>query len=186
MVTPRAHAPHETISAVHVLALVRGLAEEATEPRTDRYRYFKSLLGAELHETAAIRCGLTEHTDGDLRATADGLDLYEPHLRHLPDMAANYWHDQPHAVTAVTEINHIYDRAATDTPNLTTSGPLVRHGGPQPEGDTAMAADAREWAGATEDRYDLHRFDEDRQARCNLAIRTYSRITDHDEFPSRT
>ncbi|MEI5032409.1 hypothetical protein RB201_04210 [Streptomyces sp. S1A(2023)] len=43
-----------------------------------------------------------------------------------------------------------------------------------------MTADAREWAGTTEDRYDLHRFNENQQAHCNPAIRT-SRITDHDE-----
>ncbi|MFB6665982.1 hypothetical protein [Streptomyces parvus] len=45
-----------------------------------------------------------------------------------------------------------------------------------------MTADAREWAGTTEDMYDLHRFNEDQQARCNPTIRTYSRITDRDEF----
>ncbi|WP_405506357.1 hypothetical protein OG323_06115 [Streptomyces cyaneofuscatus] len=45
-----------------------------------------------------------------------------------------------------------------------------------------MTADAREWAGTTEDMYDLHRFNDDQQAACNPAIRTYSRITDRDEF----
>ncbi len=96
---------------VHVLALVRGLVEEATDPPTDRYRYFKSLFGTGLHEAAAVQCGLAEHADGDLRATPAGLDLYERHLRHLPDMAANYWHEQPHVADAVTEIKRIYDRA---------------------------------------------------------------------------
>ncbi|WP_411143118.1 hypothetical protein [Streptomyces sp. x-80] len=113
----QAHAPHETISPVHILALVRGLVEEAADPHVDRYRYFKSLFGTELHEAAAIHCGLVEHTDGGLRATAAGLDLYERHLRHLPHMAANYWHDQhPHVADAVTEINRTYDQATTDTP----------------------------------------------------------------------
>ncbi|MGI5484964.1 hypothetical protein [Streptomyces lavendofoliae] len=113
---PRARAPHEAISPVHVLALVRGLVEKTAEPRADRYRYFKSLFGTDLHEAAAIRCGLVEHANGDLRATPAGLDLYERHLRHLPDMAANYWHDQPHVADAVTEINRIYDQATTETP----------------------------------------------------------------------
>ncbi|WP_331756137.1 hypothetical protein OH791_38920 (plasmid) [Streptomyces anulatus] len=113
---PRAHAPHVAISPVHVLALVRGLVEEAAEPRADRYRYFKSLFGTELHEAAAIRCGLVERASGDVRATPAGLDLYERHLRHLPDMAANYWQDQPHVADAVTEINRTYDQATTETP----------------------------------------------------------------------
>ncbi|MGW5986077.1 hypothetical protein OG944_38360 (plasmid) [Streptomyces anulatus] len=113
---PRAYAPHEAISPLHVLALVRGLVEEAAEPRADRYRYFKSLFGTELHEAAAIRCGLVERASGDLRATPPGLDLYERHLRHLPDMAANYWHDQPHVADAVKEINRTYDQATTETP----------------------------------------------------------------------
>ncbi|MFG3134535.1 hypothetical protein ACGFZU_43540 [Streptomyces tendae] len=95
---------------------MRGLVEEAAEPRADRYRYFKSLFGTELHEAAAIRCGLVEHANGDLRATSTGLDLYERHLRHLPDLAANYWHDQPHVADAVTELNYIYDQAETETP----------------------------------------------------------------------
>ena len=112
----RAHAPHEAISPVHVLALVRGLVEETVEPRADRYRYFKSLFGTDLHEAAAIRCGLVEHADGDLRPTPAGLDLYERHLRHLPNMAANYWHDQPHVVDAVAELNRTYDQATTKNP----------------------------------------------------------------------
>lgn len=95
---------------------MRGLVEEAAEPRADRYRYFKSLFGTELHEAAAIRCGLVERASGDLRATPAGLDLYERHLRHLPDMAANYWSDQPHVADAVTEINRTYDQAAMETP----------------------------------------------------------------------
>lgn len=111
----RAHAPHKAISPAHVLALVRGLVDAAADPRKDRYRYFKSLFGVELHEAAALRCGLVEHADGDLHVTAAGIDLYERHLCHLPDMAANYWHDQPHVTDAVTEINHAYDRATTDT-----------------------------------------------------------------------
>ncbi|MFJ4902904.1 hypothetical protein [Streptomyces sp. NPDC088727] len=41
---------------------------------------------------------------------------------------------------------------------------------------------AREWAGTTEDMYDLHRFGPKQVARCDPAIRTYSRITGHDEF----
>ncbi|MCX4554334.1 MULTISPECIES: hypothetical protein [unclassified Streptomyces] len=57
-----------------------------------------------------------EHTDGDLGATAAGLDLYERHLRHLPHTAANYWHDQPHVADAVAEINQTYDQATIDTP----------------------------------------------------------------------
>ncbi|MFD7861477.1 hypothetical protein [Streptomyces sp. NPDC059783] len=44
------------------------------------------------------------------------------------------------------------------------------------------ADDAREWAGTTDDMYDLHRFDASRQAFCDPAIRTCSRITDHDEL----
>ncbi|MFJ4094159.1 hypothetical protein ACIPYS_21475 [Kitasatospora sp. NPDC089913] len=111
----RARAPHEAISPVHVLALVRGLVEEAADSRADRHRYFKSLFGVELHEAAAVRCGLAEHTDGGLHVTAAGLDLHERHLRHLRDMAANYWHHQAHVADAVTEINHIYDQAAADT-----------------------------------------------------------------------
>lgn len=113
---PRAHAPHEAISPVHVLALVRGLVEATLESHADRYRYFKSLFGTDLHEAAAIRCGLVEHAEGDLRPTPAGLDLYERRLRHLPDMAANYWHDQPHVADAVTEINRTYDRATTEIP----------------------------------------------------------------------
>ncbi|MGW0673152.1 hypothetical protein [Streptomyces sp. NPDC002746] len=46
----------------------------------------------------------------------------------------------------------------------------------------AMTRSVREWAGTTEDMYDLHRFSEDRKARCNPTIRTHSRITDHDEI----
>ncbi|MFI9630579.1 hypothetical protein [Streptomyces sp. NPDC052042] len=42
--------------------------------------------------------------------------------------------------------------------------------------------DIREWAGTTEDMHELHRFDSDRQARCNPEIRTYSRMTDRVEF----
>ncbi|MFJ8763123.1 hypothetical protein [Streptomyces cyaneofuscatus] len=45
-----------------------------------------------------------------------------------------------------------------------------------------IADDVRKWAGTTEDMYDLHRFTRDQQARCNPTIRTYSRITDRDEF----
>jgi hypothetical protein len=89
--------------------------EEAADPHADRYRYFKSLFGVDLHEAAAIRCGLAEHADGDLHVTAAGLDLHERHLRHLPDTAANYWHDQAHVTDAVTEINRRYDQATTDT-----------------------------------------------------------------------
>ncbi|WP_282797873.1 hypothetical protein [Streptomyces sp. CC224B] len=44
----------------------------------------------------------------------------------------------------------------------------------------AVSAGPREWAGTTQDAYDLHRFTSDRRARCNTSIRTYSRITDHD------
>ncbi|MFD7161365.1 hypothetical protein ACFV9C_42735 [Kribbella sp. NPDC059898] len=80
-------SPHYAISPVHVLALVRGLAEEAASPDADRYRYFKSLLGSELHEAAAIRCGLVEH-HGDLRITLAGLAFYQRCLRHLPTTAA--------------------------------------------------------------------------------------------------
>ncbi|MGV9352260.1 hypothetical protein [Streptomyces misionensis] len=40
--------------------------------------------------------------------------------------------------------------------------------------------DVKEWAGTTEDMYDLHRFGPDQRARCNPAIRTHSRTTDHD------
>ncbi|WP_404950908.1 hypothetical protein HFP69_35865 [Streptomyces sp. ARC12] len=54
-----------------------------------------------------------ERASGDLRATPAGLDLYERHLRHLPD---NYWHDQPHVADAVTEINRTYGQATTETP----------------------------------------------------------------------
>ncbi|MFD3970187.1 hypothetical protein [Streptomyces cyaneofuscatus] len=44
-----------------------------------------------------------------------------------------------------------------------------------------MTADARAWAGTTEDTYDLHRFNENRQAGCHPRIRTHSRITERDE-----
>lgn len=38
--------------------------------------------------------------------------------------------------------------------------------------------DIREWAGTTEDMFDLHRFtSNNRRARCNPEIRTYSRNT---------
>ncbi|MEU1088951.1 hypothetical protein ABZ401_19310 [Streptomyces sp. NPDC005892] len=42
--------------------------------------------------------------------------------------------------------------------------------------------DQREWAGTTTDMYDLHRFGPERRALCNLTIRTYSSITDRDEY----
>ncbi|MYU24664.1 hypothetical protein [Streptomyces sp. SID8352] len=43
-------------------------------------------------------------------------------------------------------------------------------------------AEVPEWAGTTEDMYDLHRFGPDRRAACDPAIRTYSRITDRDAY----
>ncbi|MFI0742825.1 hypothetical protein ACH4PU_32790 [Streptomyces sp. NPDC021100] len=109
----RTPAPHESISPVHVLALVRGVIEEANDPHADRYRYFKSLFGIPLHEAAAIRCGLLEPEDRDPRVTAAGLDLYDRHLRYLPDMAANYWpgHSNPHITEAIAEVEHLYDQA---------------------------------------------------------------------------
>ncbi|WP_154080481.1 hypothetical protein [Streptomyces mobaraensis] len=42
--------------------------------------------------------------------------------------------------------------------------------------------DEREWAGTTEDRYALHRFGADQQARCDPSIRTYSAGTPRDAF----
>jgi hypothetical protein len=45
----------------------------------------------------------------------------------------------------------------------------------------AATNDVKEWAGTTEDMYDLHRFTPDRRARCRPGIRTYSRTTDHDD-----
>ncbi|MFF0190871.1 hypothetical protein [Streptomyces sp. NPDC005244] len=117
---PRTPASHDVISPVHILAVVRGLVEEARDPlHTDRYRYLKSLFGADLHEAAALRCGLVEQSDGDLRATATGADLYERHLRWLPNTPANYWHEKPnpHLTEAVAEIERLYDQAA-DTSTL--------------------------------------------------------------------
>ncbi|MFD6826465.1 hypothetical protein ACFWC5_39960 [Streptomyces sp. NPDC060085] len=107
------------ISPVHILAVTRGPVEEARDPlHTDRYRYLKSLFGADLHE-AAVRCGLVEQSDRDLRATATGADLYERHLRWLPNTAANYWHEKPnpHLTEAIAEIERLYDQA-TDTSTL--------------------------------------------------------------------
>ncbi|MEU9409874.1 hypothetical protein AB0E08_29875 [Streptomyces sp. NPDC048281] len=46
----------------------------------------------------------------------------------------------------------------------------------------AATVDAKEWAGTTEDMYDLHRFKPDRRARCNAEVRTYSRTTGHDAY----
>lgn len=40
----------------------------------------------------------------------------------------------------------------------------------------------KDWAGTTEDMYDLHRFPADKQALCNPAIRTYSSTRPDDEF----
>ncbi|MCX4750971.1 hypothetical protein OG455_41555 [Kitasatospora sp. NBC_01287] len=39
-----------------------------------------------------------------------------------------------------------------------------------------------DWAGTTEDMFDLHRFTHDKTALCNPTIRTYSSRTPHDQF----
>lgn len=44
------------------------------------------------------------------------------------------------------------------------------------------APESADWAGTTEDEYDLHRFPANKQALCDQTIRTYSMTTDHDEF----
>ena len=40
----------------------------------------------------------------------------------------------------------------------------------------------RDWAGTTEDMYDLHRFPADKRALCTPAIRTYSSTQPDDAF----
>jgi hypothetical protein len=40
----------------------------------------------------------------------------------------------------------------------------------------------RDWAGTTEDMYDLHRFPADKQALCNPTIRTHSSTQPDDKF----
>ncbi|AKZ60748.1 hypothetical protein SAM23877_p039 (plasmid) [Streptomyces ambofaciens ATCC 23877] len=102
------------ISVLHALAILRGLIEEAADQEhVDRHRYLKSLFGADWHESIVVICGLARRKDGDVVATTAGLDLYERHLKWLPDEPANYWHlrDNPHVDAAEAEVEALYAAA---------------------------------------------------------------------------
>jgi len=79
------------VSAVHVIALVKGTFEG------DPYAHFGSLLGFEDYAAAARQLGLI---DGEGKLTSRGLDLYyDGGLRSLPSGRANDWSaDAPEAL----------------------------------------------------------------------------------------
>lgn len=49
------------------------------------------------------------------------------------------------------------------------------------EGSPERGSQSPDWAGTTQDRYDVHRFGTGRRALCDPEIMTYSTTTDHDD-----